>query len=183
MIDPAELTLIIVNLAVGFGCAIPIARRLRVVNRKPRRFLRCFAFLVGIYLLECVALVMGMGIPLFSLGLAFLWGIVFGFWLRASSSTRNVLKTAFFLSLYSSLPVASFIILPILFWIGGWSILSAQEGARLGIPDFIPRPLNTILGFYVALALSTPVLKTLITTGEVGLFLHFAEEHKVVEKD
>ena len=108
-----------------------------------------------------------MGIPVFSIVLAFAWGVVFSSWLRTRVMNRRVLKSSFFLSLYSSLPAASFIVVPVLVWIGGGHILSAEEGVRFGIPEFLhlPWPLNTILGFYAALVIGAVVLKTLITTG------------------
>ena len=108
-----------------------------------------------------------MGIPVFSIVLAFVWGFVFSSWLRTRVINRQVLKSSFFLSLYSSLPAASFIVVPVLVWIGGGHILSAEEGVRFGIPEFLPWPLNTILGFYAALVIGAVVLKTLITTGVI----------------
>ncbi len=176
--EPAEYTLVTLNLVVGFGCAVPIARLLSKVNRKPMRVFRYFAILVGIYFVECIALAMGMGIPVFSVGLAFAWGIIFGLWLRARTSTREVLKTSLFLSLYSSLPAATFIVVPVLVWVGGGHILSAEEGARFGIPNFLhlPWPLNSILGFYAALAIGAVVFKTVITVGEVSLLTHLGEK-------
>lgn len=163
----AELVLIIMNLIVGFGVAIPIAMFLKKTNTKPANFFLQLIILISIYFAECIAVVIGMGIPVFSIALAFVWGFVFSSWLRNRALNRQVLKSSFFLSLYSSLPAASFIVVPILMWIGGWHILSAEEGARFGIPEFLylPWPLNTILGFYAALVIGAVVLKTLITTG------------------
>jgi hypothetical protein len=59
--------------------------------------------------------------------------------------------------------------------VGGGHILSAQEGTSFGIPDFLPWPLNTILGFCSALLIGTLVFKMIITTGEVGLLIHLGE--------
>lgn len=112
--------------------------------------------------------------PVFSVGLAFVWGIVFGLRLRARASANQVLKTSFLLSLYSSLPAVSFVLIPLLVSIGGRDILSAEEAIRFGIPPFLhlPWPLNTILGFYAALAIGAVIFKTVITTGEVSLLIH-----------
>jgi hypothetical protein len=60
--------------------------------------------------------------------------------------------------------------------VGGGHILSAQEGTSFGIPDFLPWPLNTIFGFFVALVIGTVVLKTVITTGEVSLLIRLGEK-------
>ena len=170
-----EYILVSVNLTAGFGCAIPLAGLLGKVNRDPTRVFRYFVILIGIYFVECILLVMGMGIPVFSVCLAFVWGIIFGLWLRARAPVRDVLKTAFYLSLYSSLPAVSFILVPVLVMLNGWDILSAEEGVRFGIPDFLhlPLPLNTILGFYAALVIGAVVFKTVITMGEVSLLIHF----------
>ena len=172
--DPIYI-LVILNLIAGFGCAIPLVRFLKKVDRKPRRVFRYFAILIGVYLVECVGIAMGMGIPVFSVGLAFVWGIVFGLRLRDRASTGEVVKTSFFLSLYSSLPAVSFVLIPLLVWIGGGQVLSAEAGIRFGIPPFLhlPWPLNTILGFYAALAIGAVVFKTVITTGEVSLLIHY----------
>jgi hypothetical protein len=176
--DFAEFILIIVNLLTGFGFAIPIAKLLSKVNEKPTRIFRHFAILIGIYFVECVVLVMGMGIPVFSVRLAFIWGIVFGLWLRFRASTGEVLRVSLFLSLYSCLPATSFILIPVLAGLGGRNILSAEEGFRFGIPDFLhlPWPLNTILGFYAVLVIGAVVLKTIITLGEVSLLIHFGKK-------
>ena len=113
----------------------------------------------------------------FSVGLAFVWGIVFGLWLRGRAPAREVLKQAFFVSIYGCLPTASFsIIIPVIMLIGGGHILSDEEGVSFGIPEFLPWPLNTILGFFTALVIGTVVLKTLITTGTVNWLIHRGEK-------
>ena len=173
-----EYILMAMNLVLGCGCAIPLAGMLRKLNEWPVGLLRLFAILFGIYFIECIAVAMGMGIPVFSMGLAFVWGIVFGLRLWGRASTRRVLKTSFFLSLYTSLPAASFIALPFLMWANGWDVLSAQEGTRFGIPEFqrfFPT-LNTILGFYTAVVTGAVVFKTVITTGGVSLLIYLGEK-------
>jgi hypothetical protein len=163
----AEFVLIILNLILGFGFAIPITLFLKKTNTKPTKFFFQFIILISIYFAECLAMIIGMGIPVFSIVLAFVWGFVFSSLLQNRALNRQVLKSSLFLALYSCLPAASFIVVPILMWISGSHILSAEEGARFGIPEFLhlPWPLNTILGFYAALAIGAVVLKTLITTG------------------
>ena len=172
--------LAIVNLAAGFGCAVPIARGLGEVTGRPKRFFRYFALLVSIYFLECAAFPMGMCTQVFSIGLAFIWGIVFGLWLRSRALAQKVIKQAFFVSLYTCLPTASFGIL-ILLTFGGDG-LSVEGGSQLGIPYYVPWPLNTILGFCTALVVGTVVFKTVITTGEVSLFIHLGEKKGYTEK-
>ncbi|HUU42149.1 MAG TPA: hypothetical protein VMY39_01990 [Planctomycetota bacterium] len=166
-IDPAELILIVMNLLAGLGCAVPLARHLRGMTGKPRRTSRTFAVLVGIYLVECVALIVGMGIPVFSVALALVWGVVFARWLGSRAPERQVVRASFFLALYASLPAFSFIVVPVVAFLSGWAVWSVEGGTRFGIPGFIPWPMNTILGFFAACAVGAAVLKTLITTSEV----------------
>ena len=175
--DPAGWILITINLLAGLGCAIPISALLKSISREQGRRSRYFVILVAIYFAESVAIAMGMGIPVFSVGLAFVWGVVFGLWLRSRGSPRDVLRASLFLSLYTSLPAASFISIPVMVWAGGGDVLSAAEGARFGIPGFLhlPWPLNTILGFYAALVVGAVVSKSVITVGEVSVLIHLAQ--------
>jgi hypothetical protein len=166
--------LVIINLIVGFGIAIPIARLLSEVNNMPERVIRYFAILILIYFVESVAIIIGMGIPVFSVILAFLWGIIWGHWFRSIASPQVALKTSFFMSLYSCLPSASFISIPFIIWIerGGRYILNVKEAINFGIPEFLPWPMNTILGFYITIVIGAVVFKTVMTTGEVSLLIH-----------
>ncbi len=175
LINP-ECILIILNLVAGFGCAVPVAGFMAKAGGKPAKVSRCFAILIGVYFIECVALVMGMGIPVFSVGLAFVWGVVFGLRLKNRMPAHNAMKASFLISLYSSLPALSFIIIPVLFWIGGVPVLSPEAGAGIGIPRFVPWPLSTILGFYVIPALGAAVFKTIITSGGVRLLIHLGKK-------
>ncbi len=170
-----EYILVAVNLVGGFGCAVPLAGVLRKAYGERTTFLRYFVLLIGVYFVECAAIVMGMGIPVFSMGMAFVWGIIFGLWLRGRGPAREVLKQSFFLSLYTSLPAASFAIVPVLLSFSR-PILSVAEGAKLGIPGFVPWPLNTILGFYVVPAMCAVVFKIVVTTSEVSLLIHLGEK-------
>jgi hypothetical protein len=170
-----EYILIAVNLVAGFGCAVALAGVLRKAYGERTTFLRYFVLLIGVYFVECAAVAMGMGIPVFSMGMAFVWGIIFGLWLRGRGPAREVLKQSFFLSLYSSLPAASFIVIPVLLSFSR-PILSVAEGAKLGIPAFVPWPLNTILGFYVVPVMCAVVFKIVVTTSEVSLLIHLGEK-------
>jgi len=171
-IDPAELALIVVNLLAGLGSAIPLAGMLARISGRTMEVSRCYAILVGVYLVECAAVVVGMGIPVFSMGLALVWGIVLSRWLRRFPQATDAARTALYLSLYSGLPAASFIIVPVAAWFGGHAILSVEAGSRFGIPSFIPWPMNTILGFYAACALGALLFKTVVTTGETLWLMH-----------
>jgi hypothetical protein len=177
--EPAEYIVVTLNLVAGFSFAVPLSRLFSRLDKEPPRVFRYFVIFIGIYFLECVAIVSMMLVPIISIGLAFVWGICFGLWLRARTSLRKALKTSFYLSLYSSLPVVSFIVVPVLALFAGRPILSAGEGASFGIPGFVPWPMNTILGFYAILTIGIAVLKTVIITGGVSLLFHSKEKHKV----
>ena len=170
-----EFILVAVNLVAGAGLAFPLTRLVKGVHWRPARAVRCFAVLTGAYLFECVSLAMGMGIPVFSVGLAIVWGTVLGLWLRSHSTTREALKTALPLSLYSCLPAASLILVPALMWASGWHVLSVEDGARFGIPELLPWPLGTILGFYAALVFGAVAFKVTMTAGITGWIVRVSE--------
>jgi hypothetical protein len=174
--EPAEYIVVTLNLVAGLSFAFPLSRLFSKLEREPPRVFRYYVIFIGIYFLECVAIVSMMLVPIISIGLAFVWGICFGLWLRARTSPQKALKASFYLSLYSSMPVVSFIVVPVLALSAGRPILSADEGASFGIPDFVPWPMNTILGFYAVLAIGVLVLKTVIITGGVILLFHFKEK-------
>ena len=166
------LALIITNLAAGFGCAIPITNGLRKVTGRMEKFFRYFVMLVGIYFLEGVAFVCGMCTQVLTVALGFVWGVIFSLWLRNVASAKEVLKTAFFVSLYGCLPTCSFAVILATAWvISGNSLLNAEQAYKFGIPQFVPWPFNTVLGFCVGLATGTILLKTAITTGTVSIFI------------
>jgi len=174
--EPAEYIVVTLNLVAGFSFAIPISRLFSRLDKEPPRIFLYFVVFIGIYFLECVAIVSMMLVPIISIGLAFVWGICFGLWLRTRTSPHKARKASFYLSLYSSLPVVSFIVVPVLTLFAGRPILSAGEGASFGIPGFVPWPINTILGFYTILAIGVAALKTVIITCGVSLLFHFKEK-------
>lgn len=172
--------LALTNLAAGFSFAVLIAKELDKITDKPNKTIRYSALLVGVYFLECVAFAAGMCTQILTIGLSFLWGIIFGLWLRERASARKVLKQAFFIALYGSLPTASFcVLIPLIWLVGGGHTLSAKEGISFGVPDFLPWPLNTILGFFTSLLIGTVVFKTVITTQIVNWLIHRGEKAAV----
>lgn len=174
------IVLTFVNVAIGIGCAIPLARHISRVIQKPTSVYRCFLCVVSVYCIEGVSMVLGMGIPVLSVCLAFAWGIVFGLWLKGRETAREIVRTVFFLSLYTSLPAVSFITIPVISWVEGRNILSVEEAIRFGIPELPTMlwPVCTILGFYAVLAVGAVIFKTIITTGEVSLLIHLGVKEK-----
>jgi hypothetical protein len=172
----AEIILVLLNLGLGLGLAAPLIKLLNRVTPKTQSFFRGFILFIGIYFLECVAIVVAMMLPIFSLGLSFVWGLIFGLWLRDHVSARKVLKTSFFISVFTSLPAVSFLLVPVMGLFTGLDVLNAEEGFRFGIPDFLYWPFNTILGFYAAFSISLVILKTTITTGVVSVLIHLKKK-------
>lgn len=173
-----EYALVAANLIAGFGFAFPMTRVLAKVAGRPTKAFRYYTRLIGVYLLESIVLMIGMGIPVLNVVLAFVWGVVFGTWLRNRTSKSEALMTSYWFSLYSSLPAISFLLVPVFAGLGGWDILSSSAGDSFGIPQFmyLPWPLTTILGFYVAVIVVAVFLKTVITVSEVNLLIHPEEK-------
>ena len=171
--DNLIIALVAFNLLGGLVGAAAIAKLMNKVKGEGKRIFRYSAILIGVYFVECVAFCVGMATQVFTVGLAFVWGTIFGLWLRKQASTRMGLKTALLLALYGCLPTASFcVLIPMAWLIGGGNILSAAEGAAFGIPDVLPWPTNTLMGFCVALLIGTAIFKTAITAGVVRLLIH-----------
>ncbi|UCF79587.1 MAG: hypothetical protein JSW03_04910 [Candidatus Eiseniibacteriota bacterium] len=163
--DSAAYSILMLNLVLGLGCGWPLAKAIARVSPTPTRVFRYFALLVVVYLVECVAFSASMATNVLSVGLAFVWGFLIGWWFRRwGAGERALLRTVLLFSLYSSLPAASFLSIPVLMVLGGHSVLSVEAGFQFGIPAFVPWPVNTILGFCVAVSLVAVTLKVVVTT-------------------
>jgi len=169
--DDMEIALIIINVMAGAVGAYVLARRFHGMDDKGGSIRRQYGILISVYSVECVSMVVGMGIPLFSIFLSFIWAAIFGMRLSEWDSRTATRKASFLLSLYTSLPAMTFIIVPIALLAGGQDIGSVETGYRFGIPQFsfIPSPMRTILGFYTTLVLGALALKTLVTVGGIAL--------------
>jgi hypothetical protein len=158
------LLMAVFNLAAGIGLAFPLAKNLRQIRGVRGKSFRYFLIFIGIYFAECVALPMGMCTQIFTVFLSFVWGLVFGLWLKKYSQAGRIIRLAILVAVYGSLPTASFcILITILKAIEGGNILSAAEGTAFGIPGFLPWPFNSILGFSAALLAGTVILKIFVT--------------------
>jgi CDP-diglyceride synthetase len=175
--------LIIVNVVMGAAGAYALARHFRGIDAGERNLHRQYGILISVYFVECVSMVLGMGIPVFSIFLSFIWAAIFGMRLSKWDSRASIRKTSFLLALYTSLPAMTFIIVPIVLLAGGQDIMSVESGYQFGIHQFsfVPSPLRTILGFYTALVLGSYALKTGITVG--GIALVGRERKKAVRYD
>jgi hypothetical protein len=163
------LLLAVINLSAGAGLAVPLARMLRKIRGTENKSFRYFMIFIGIYFAECVAFPMGMATQVFTIALSIVWAFIFGLWLRKYSQRDRIIKLAILVAVYGSLPTASFcILITILKVIEGGNILSASEGIAFGIPDFLPWPFNSILGFSAALLVGTLILKTFVTSVTVS---------------
>jgi hypothetical protein len=174
-----ELILIVwfsVNLLVCLLFAIPASRYFSTVSFGKFKHLKCFFVLIGVYFIEGLALGIGMTIPIFNIGLAFVWGIVFGIWLKKNNSAGTLLKSSLLLSIYTTFPAVSLIALPVMMALSGWDVLSSQAGIKFGIPNSL-WPVNTILGFYVLLVLMAVLFKIVITVGEASTVFLFSNKN------
>jgi hypothetical protein len=166
------LTNLVGGLILGAFLAVGFAR----LTQKPNRFLKYLALSLGLYFLECIAFAWSMGTQIFSIILSIEWGILFGLWLKGLAPQKRIIRQMFFVSLYGCLPAVSFAAILLIVWVtSGNGLLNAEQAYNFGIPDFVPWPLNTILGFCVALAAGTIILKTFITTGIVALIVRDKE--------
>jgi hypothetical protein len=173
-----EIALIIVNVVGGAGGAYLLVRGFRNIGAAERSFHRQYGILISIYFVECVAMTLGMGVPVFSIFLSFVWAAIFGMQLSKWESRAAVRKCSLFLSLYTSLPAMTFIIVPIGALAAEIDIASVEAGSRFGIPQFsfVPAPVRTILGFYMMLVVGGFAFKTLITMGGVALVVRGRKE-------
>jgi hypothetical protein len=163
------------NLALGLGLGSYLAGKLAEETEPQIRKRSAFALLVGMYLLECLAFPAGMATQVFAIGLAFLWGIVLGRWLRFRPPIPS-LRFSLQVALYTCIPTMTFgILVPFAWGLAGNSLLSAEAGVRFGIPEWIPWPLGSVAGFSAVLVLGTLLLKSVITVGEVSTILHLAQ--------
>ena len=126
--------------------------------------------LTAIYLAECVAFSASMGTNILSLLLAVVWGLALWCKVRAERP-QNARWLVLGFSVYTCLPALSFLsLLGLLAW-NGWSLLATEDGRRFGVPDSVPWPVCSLLGFFLTVSGSAVLLKTGITTGMVSLLL------------
>jgi hypothetical protein len=178
------LLLAVFNILAGAGLAFPLAKNLQQIRGERQKPLRYFLFFIGIYFAECVAFPMGMCTQIFTVALSFVWGLIFGQGLRVSinpdSIRDRITRLAILVAVYGSLPTASFcILITVLKIIEGGNILSASEGTAFGIPDFLPWPFNSILGFSAALLIGTLILKIVVTSVTV----RYITRHSKIKAD
>lgn len=169
--DITVSALVALNIAVGFSLAPLVSSVFAQVSTSSGSAFRNGILFIGIYAAESIALIIGMGMPLFSIGLAFVWGIIFRRRLKKDLSRQEAIKFSFWLSLYSSMPLVSFIIVPIIALIRGWHILDSIQGAHFGIPGFLPWPMDTIFGFFTGVIIIAFTLKVLITMYELRVIV------------
>lgn len=172
LISSLALTNLVGGLILGGFIAIGFSR----LTQKQNRFFKYLVLSLGLYFLECVAFAWGMGTQILSIILSIEWGILFGLWLKGLAPQKRIIRQMLFVSLYGCLPAVSFAAILLIVWIiPGNGLLNIEQARQFGIPDFVPWPLNTMLGFCVALAAGTIILKTFITTGIVALIVRDKE--------
>lgn len=88
------LLLAVFNLSIGVGLAFPLAKNLQEIRGIREKTFRYFLIFTGIYLAECAAFPMGMCTQIFTVALSFVWGLVFGLWLRKHSQAGRIIRLA-----------------------------------------------------------------------------------------
>jgi len=169
--DRTTAVLLITNTIFLVGFGRPLARHLSRVFPNFKGVRAWTVSLGGIYLAECVAFSASMATNILSFGLAMVWGLIFGKIFRALP-LRQAVHLALRLSLYTCLPAISFLSILFLLPSAGWSLLDVEDGRRFGIPDFVPWPVCSVLGFFLAVSLSAVLFKTAVTTGIVAMLVH-----------
>jgi hypothetical protein len=166
------LSLALTNLVGGIALGVFLAFGFSRLTQKQSRFFKYLALSLGLYFLECVAFTWGMCTQILSVALSIEWGILFGLWLKGLAPQKQIIRQMLLVSLYGCLPAVSFAVVLFIIWvIAGNGLLNVEQAYQFGIPDFVPWPLNTMLGFCIALAAGTIILKTFITTGIVALIV------------
>ncbi|MGA2093287.1 MAG: hypothetical protein ABSH16_07785 [Sedimentisphaerales bacterium] len=166
------IVLIMVNLVAGFSLAVPLANRFREITARQSRFLKFYVLMLGLYFVEGVAFGAGMCTQVFTIGLSFVWGPIFGLRLKGLAPKKSIIRQVLIISLYGCIPTVSFAVLITAFWvISGNGLLNVEQASSFGIPDFLPFPLNTVIGFCVALAAGTIILKTAFAAGITSLIV------------
>jgi hypothetical protein len=164
--------LVLTNLAGGLIFGVFLAIGFIRLNQKPNHLIRYLALSLGLYFLECVAFAWGMGTQILSIILSIEWGILFGLWLKGLAPPKQIIRQMIYVSLYGCFPAVSFAVTLLVVWIiWGNGLLNVEQARRFGIPDFVPWPFNTMLGFCAALAAGTIILKILATTCIVALIV------------
>jgi hypothetical protein len=158
------------NIAGGLIFGAFLAAKFARLTDKRNHFFRYFAMMLGLYFLECIAFAFGMCTQVFTISISLVWGVLLSLWLRNIAPAGKIIKTCLYIALYGCLPTVSFAVLLLIIWvIAGNGFLNVEQAYNFGIPNFVPWPFNTMLGFCVALAAGTIILKASFTTGIASL--------------
>ncbi len=170
--ETAGFVLVAVNGILAIAGGWPLATYVARMHLVSASRLRLFAALLGIYFLEGAAFSASMGTDAFSIAFGAVWGLALGRRLRHHPTTvARQLRAVRLFALYTALPAVSSLAIPVVCGLSGWRVLDSGAGFRFGIPGFLPWPLNTILGFWIAVAGAAVVAKLVLTEGLVRLFL------------
>jgi len=174
--DIGGLVVVAVNVVLALACGWPLAVLLAQAAGRRWSRIRVLGALIVVYVTEAAAFAASMGTDILSVGLAVVWGLVLGSWLRRSSAAAGEWgKLVRSFALYTSLPAVSFLSVPVVGVLTGASVLDSEAGIQFGVPAFLPWPLRTILGFCVLVAGFAVVAKVVLTTAVAGVLILRAE--------
>jgi hypothetical protein len=158
------ILLMITNLFAGIGFSVPLSAQFRKIARTSKKRSYFIFALIFIYFIECVAFAFGMATQIFTILLSFPWGYLIGKRLKSALSKKALIRNVINFSLFCCFPTISFcLLIPIMKIFEGANIIDVQQSVNFGIPEFLPFPFNTIIGFCLALLVGTVVLKSTIT--------------------
>lgn len=167
------------NLGAAVWGADRLGRMLALQHPGSTAMARLFTALLCVYFLECVAFAAGMATQVFVFPLAVLWGVLVGRWPPPASAEQRPRRTPLFLALYTSVPTLSFCaLLLIASHLSGRHLVDPQSGLDFGIPAFLPKPFQTVLGFCLALGAITVAGKCAIITATAAWVLRIREHRQ-----
>ena len=173
-LDIAETVLIGINLILGIIFSFIISQRiLRYFKWENKKFTLIIVLLL-LYLIEGITIAAGMLTPFFTFGLAIIIGIVFGYIIK-KKELHKIVKSTLLLSFFLCIPAITLIMIPIVCFFSEWNIINSIDGYRFGIPEFIPYPLNTILGFYLSIITLFITINLLLINGIVNFIKNIYE--------
>ena len=154
----------VIELILALGAGLVLANRLTTHASPRHRPWLWLLILMGINVAECLAFSASMATNLLSYALAVVWSLVFANKLQTQEMRL--------LSLYTSIPAISFVAALQPLHRAGWGLLTSQEGYRFGIPQIVPWPFSTVVGFVVTVSVAAVLGKLVITFAMPAFLSH-----------
>lgn len=162
--EAAEWAIVAANVVLLGVFAVPMAGALRRTLRPSGRLGWWVMAAMAVYLAEAAAFSASMATNIIPFALALVWGL----WLRrrlkqAGTDRATSKRLAKRFALYTCLPAISLAVVFVFLPFSDWNVFSVADGRRFGIPELVPWPMNTVLGFFAAVIGSAVVVKVFLT--------------------